>query len=174
MIRPGTLHYHKSRHRVKAILATSTNIQIFSTSPSPQEIDSILKLQAICWDPQMRDTRNDIKNLFNNPNWLTLLARDIAQRVMVIGFCAGHLIGRSLHIYVCEIHPNYRRQGLARYLIRTLIYLGSLRNAQSCTVHVINPHLKRFFKEIGFKSVGLRQIHHIMALKMHAKIAEII
>jgi RimJ/RimL family protein N-acetyltransferase len=179
MIRPRTAR-HEKRQRTKTALThllrtLPDGIEVFSTSPSPREIDSILKLQAACWDPSVWDTYAEIQALLSDPDWLVLLAKDTRKDSTIVGFCAGHLVGPELYLYVCEIHPDYRRQGLARCLTRALVYLGSLRQAKYCTTHAVNPHFERLAKEIGFESTGqMRQIHSFAGPELRAEIAKIL
>lgn len=180
MIRPRTVR-HQKRQQAKAALTQllrnqeSSGIQISSTAPSSTEIDSILQLQATCWDPTMWDTYDETRKRFNDPDWIILLARDTRYDSMIVGLCAGHLIGPELHIYTCEVHPTYRQRGLGQNLVQLLIHLGNLRQAEYCTLYALNPGAQRMAQRIGFKETGrIYKIHAFSGPEMRVEIADIL
>ncbi|NLK94801.1 MAG: ribosomal protein S18-alanine N-acetyltransferase [Clostridiales bacterium] len=95
----------------------------------------------------------------NNP-----LAKYIVAKINnnVIGFAGLWLIGDEGHISNIAVHPNYRKQGVGKELIKSLLLHKKKWNLTSLTLEVRESNFiaKHLYKEFGFKEEGIRKNYY--------------
>ncbi len=76
----------------------------------------------------------------------------------IVGVLAVWLIVDELHISNLAVHPDHRRQGVARRLLLTAIGFGRDHDVASITLEVRESNLpaRELYKSFGFKTVGRR------------------
>ncbi len=76
----------------------------------------------------------------------------------LVGYCSWRLIEGELHLNNLAIHPDYRRQGLARLLLSHLAQDASSRGASSIMLEVrsSNTAALGLYGRAGFKCMGRR------------------
>lgn len=91
-------------------------------------------------------TLKQISNWFTstNPNWFILLSKDVKDHR--IGYIRTTIDGEI----GCDIHPDYRRQGLATNALR---YMLDKNKFATLWVFEDNPAKKMYYR-LGFKDTG--------------------
>jgi len=88
------------------------------------------------------------------------LARYVVARAgeRVVGFAGVWLMVDEAHITTFGVHPEWRRQGIGRQLLLTLIDLGVALRARRMTleVRVSNDPAQALYRSFGFEVVGRR------------------
>lgn len=79
-----------------------------------------------------------------NPNWFILLSRDVKDKRL--GYIRTTIDGEI----GCDIHPDYRRQGLAT---KALSYMLDKKKFATLWVFEDNPAKKMYYR-LGFKDTG--------------------
>jgi len=88
------------------------------------------------------------------------LARYVVARAgeRVVGFAGVWLMVDEAHITTFGVHPEWRRQGIGRQLLLSLIDLGVALHARRMTleVRVSNDPAQALYRSFGFEVVGRR------------------
>lgn len=77
----------------------------------------------------------------------------------VIGYAGAHLVLDEGYIANIAVFPQYRGQGIAQALIKTLQGLGDTQPLSFLTLEVRESNLPAIglYKKMGFEAVGLRK-----------------
>jgi ribosomal-protein-alanine N-acetyltransferase len=72
--------------------------------------------------------------------------------------CFFWLLGPEIHLLNLAVRPEYRRQGLARRLLRTMLTLGRRAGAQSVFLEVRSDNVEalELYRSSGFAATGRR------------------
>lgn len=67
-----------------------------------------------------------------------------------------------LHILNFAVHPEFRRRGVARGMVRKLIARLSAQRRNKIVMEIRESNLdaQRFFREIGFRAVAIRRLFY--------------
>ncbi len=74
----------------------------------------------------------------------------VAESDRVIGYCAFSDEGNAIHIKSIAVHPNYRRMGVAKALIREAMKIGKDIYLE---VKVSNENAIKLYEGLGFKRI---------------------
>lgn len=77
----------------------------------------------------------------------------------LVAYCAGWRIVDEIHINSMAVEARYRRQGVARTMLRQILALGSASGATSATLEVreSNRAGRALYEGLGFRVEGLRR-----------------
>ena len=88
------------------------------------------------------------------------LARYVVARAgeRVVGFAGVWLMVDEAHITTFGVHPDWRRQGIGRQLLLSLVDLGRTLRARRMTLEVraSNEPAQGLYRSFGFQIVGRR------------------
>ena len=99
-----------------------------------------------------RSYENELGDARLSRSWVAVL------NGAIIGVIIGWLIVDELHIVTLSVHPEHRRRGVARRLVRAALAEAGQRGAISATleVRVGNRAAQALYRDFGFKIVGRR------------------
>lgn len=99
-------------------------------------------------------------NELNNEFALYLVAR---ENLAVCGYAGMWLIVDEGHITNLAVHPDYRRRGIGRLLLKSLIQAGKKRGLRRLTLEVRKSNLaaQKLYMEFGFATVGVRPRYYL-------------
>lgn len=103
------------------------------------------------------------RELLTNPHAVMFVARpDVKADRRVIGFVAAALLYDELHINNIASHPDYRRVGVGRTLLRYAVREGRLRSAVYCVLEVraSNETAKALYIAEGFAITRRRRDYY--------------
>lgn len=105
-----------------------------------------------------------IHELTENPGGHVWVAeyRDPQDRLQVVGMIAIWLILDEAHIGTLAVHPQYRRQGIARELIRVALMSAIRKGAKTATLEVrqSNHAAQLLYSQFGFEVLGRRRAYY--------------
>jgi len=140
-----------------------------------EDLDSITELEAICFPPLEAAGRESFKSRLEAFLDSFLLA---VEENKVIGFVNGGVTNErviydemyadtALHnpdgdyqaIFGLDVHPDYRRQGIAAKLMRELIELARSRNKKGLIL-TCKEHMIHYYETFGYVNIGLSESKH--------------
>jgi ribosomal-protein-alanine N-acetyltransferase len=88
------------------------------------------------------------------------LTNDAAGRVA--GYCIVWIVFEHVHIQNLAIHPEHRRQGLARLLLQRALEAGRSRGAAAALLEVrrSNEAAQKLYRSLGFIETGTRRDYY--------------
>lgn len=81
---------------------------------------------------------------------------------LLLGFACLWAIADEAHITILAIHPDYRRQGLGRFLLITLLKFACQRGLKWATLEVraSNQAAISLYQQLGFQEAGRRKRYY--------------
>jgi ribosomal-protein-alanine N-acetyltransferase len=85
----------------------------------------------------------------------------------IVGFCASWLVFDELHINSLAVRPEWRRRGLARFLLAEVIARTTREGAERATLEVreSNVPARRLYEGFGFTQVAVRRRYYTNPLE---------
>ena len=120
-----------------------------------RDLDALADLEAISFrNPWTRQMLNN--ELAGVDCALAYVVRTSARRVAA--YCTCRLIADELHLSNLAVHPECRRQGMARRLLRHLLLDAAGRGARRATLEVraSNDPARQLYARAGFEERGTR------------------
>lgn len=121
---------------------------------SAAELDAILAIDA---ESFLRPwTRGMYEAALANPAVTRIFLARVGDDVA--GYCATWLLPGELHINNMAIRPDWRRQGLARALLRHVLHVGESAGCPRATLEVreSNHAARQLYEGLGFRLAGTR------------------
>ena len=80
----------------------------------------------------------------------------------LLAFVCGWLIIDEIHITAIAVHPQYRKKGLAKTLLKTLLAKAKAKGSKLATLEVSskNSAAKALYKSVGFITKGNRPCYY--------------
>lgn len=80
----------------------------------------------------------------------------------LLALASAWLVVDELHITAVAVHPDHRRQGLARRVLEALLRLASQAGAERATLEVssANAAARALYASLGFKEVAVRRAYY--------------
>lgn len=77
----------------------------------------------------------------------------------ILGYIVFYFAGPEVHIMNIAVHPDTRRQGLAREMLSVVLTLARERRVEECLLEVreSNAPARGLYKKFGFEAVGRRR-----------------
>lgn len=120
-------------------------------------VASVAALEAICFgDPW---SENSVASELNNPLSLWLVA---VEENTVVGYVGSQTVMGETDMMNVAVHPDCRRRGIAKTLIKSLVLLLKARGSHSLTLEVraSNESAIALYAELGFAEVGRRRNYY--------------
>jgi ribosomal-protein-alanine N-acetyltransferase len=103
--------------------------------------------------------------LWNAEQWERELSEDLRpvlgwrQGSRLLALASAWIVLEELQITAVAVHPEHRRQGLARELVQALIQLGREAGAERATLEVssANPAARSLYGALGFQEAAVRR-----------------
>lgn len=116
-------------------------------------VAQIAEIEKLCFsDPW---SENSVASELNNPLSLWLVALDGAT---VAGYVGSQSVLDGADMMNIAVHPDYRRQGIARELVTGLAGALTEKGVKSLALEVrqSNAPAIALYEQLGFQQVGLR------------------
>jgi [ribosomal protein S18]-alanine N-acetyltransferase len=125
----------------------------------PADLDGILAIDAASFHRPW--TRAMYEADLRNPAVSRIFVVRTSQ-CAVAGYCATWLVVPELHINNLAIRPEWRRQGLARFLLRWVLGAAAAAGAERATLEVrrSNHAARSLYEGLGFRIGGVRQDYY--------------
>lgn len=119
-----------------------------------QEVPAVAELEKQIFS--MPWSRQGFSDALAMENVIFLVA---LEEHTVCGYCGIYLAADEGEITNVAVAPEYRRQGIAKKLVRALVEAGSERGARQFVleVRVSNQGAMRLYEKLGFFSCGIRK-----------------
>jgi ribosomal protein S18 acetylase RimI-like enzyme len=128
-----------------------------------EDVEAVLELwrQADA-TPSVTDNADDLRGAVSDGRANVLLAEIEAQ---VVGSIIGTFDGWRGNIYRMAVHPNHRRQGIARALVGEVEKLLARQGAKRITALVEKDHpwATSFWQAVGY-GLDSRIVRHVRSL----------
>ena len=104
-------------------------------------------------------SENVLTSELSNPLSLWLVALDEDK---VVGYVGAQIVPDEADMMNVAVHPDYRRRGVARMLVGSLVEALIKRGSHRLTLEVraSNEPAKRLYETLGFSQVGLRRNYY--------------
>ncbi len=116
-------------------------------------VAQVAELEKLCFsDPW---SENSVASELKNMLALWLVALDGAT---VAGYIGSQSVGEEADMMNVAVHPDYRRQGIARELVTGLVVALAEKGVKSLALEVrqSNTSAIALYEQLGFQQVGLR------------------
>lgn len=120
-------------------------------------VSSVAALEAVCFsDPW---SENSVASELNNPLSLWVVA---IKDETVVGYVGSQTVMGETDMMNVAVHPDHRRQGIARLLIEDLAekLKGLDSHCLTLEVRVSNEPAIALYAELGFSEVGRRRNYY--------------
>lgn len=120
----------------------------------PADWKRLWRLDRICFEPGIAYSQLEIRRLLAFPGAETVVAEEAGE---IAGFALGYpMPPASGHVVTLDVHPAFRRRGLGRLLMETLIERLAAGGAGPVTleVDVRNSGALAFYHALGFRQTG--------------------
>ena len=127
------------------------------TAMKTMHVPAVAKLEAMCFsDPW---SENSVASELNNSLSFWLVA---TEDDAVVGYVGSQTVMGETDMMNVAVHPDYRRRGVARALIETLIQGLKERDSHSLTLEVraSNEPAIALYTDMGFQEVGRRRNYY--------------
>jgi ribosomal-protein-alanine N-acetyltransferase len=124
------------------------------------DLDDIVAIQEACYEGEAPWGRMAVNNeLRNKRTAFFLMGHHEEQAIAFIGVSMRHT---SLHVTNIATIPEYQKQGIATFLIETIIDLAQQLNRERITleVRVSNEGAKRLYRKIGFRDGRIKRNYY--------------
>jgi ribosomal-protein-alanine N-acetyltransferase len=127
-------------------------------SMRPEDVDEVHKIDNLSFTSPW--PRHAFQHEVNNPlahNWVV-----VAENGGIVGAIVVWLVVDEAHIGTLAIHPEYRRHGLAKQLLKTAMLDLVERGAVTAMLEVreSNTAAQRLYGGCGFQIVGRRRRYY--------------
>jgi ribosomal-protein-alanine N-acetyltransferase len=123
----------------------------------PEDIPEVLSIEQVSFSTPWSET------LFMNEIYKPLsLPKAARQGEILVGYiCANYVLDEG-HILNVTVHPEYRRQGIARRLVRHVAALLAERGCRTIFLEVraSNEAAKVMYQRAGFSVIGTRKNYY--------------
>jgi ribosomal-protein-alanine N-acetyltransferase len=123
---------------------------------SMAHLDSIMRIERVSY-PSPWPSSVFIEEMQHK--WSTLWGFYPPGFQVPVGFLLFWEIYDELHVLNLAVHPDYRKRGLARALMASLLDHGRINNFKFITLEVrcSNGAALGLYRQLGFKVVGVRK-----------------
>jgi [ribosomal protein S18]-alanine N-acetyltransferase len=125
----------------------------------PADIEAVMDVERLCfrrpWSPKV------FLEEIARPHAYVDVIRTLPDRRLV-GFVNYWLVVDEVHILNVAVHPDARRQGLARRLLEHVLAFGERQRCRLATLEVrrSNTAAQSLYRGFGFLSVGVRPAYY--------------
>lgn len=141
-------------------------VKVVIAGAQPEQCESLNALEMIAWTSETRPDCNDMI-----PPFERILSINDTLVAILGGHIAGYAnVGRrtriasNSHVFALRaivVHPNFRRQGIGRQLLRSAEILAQTRGARKISIAVLSTNFQaiKFYCNQGYvqEAVGHRE-----------------
>ena len=127
---------------------------------SVADLDAIIKIQEACYDGVAPWGRIAVNNELRNKgsSFFLMLYHDF-KAIAFIGMSARQ---NRLHVTNIATHPAYQKNGIASFLIKTVIAIAEQLNKDRVTLEVRMSNIEaiRLYRNLGFNDVHIKRNYY--------------
>jgi ribosomal-protein-alanine N-acetyltransferase len=122
-----------------------------------KDIPEILKIERISFSTPW--TEVSFLNEIQNPYAILKVALSVE---VIIGYICAHHILDECHILNLAVHPDFRRRGIAKLLLKELMNESMEKGSKFyyLEVRISNIGAQQFYERFGFRIVGKRKKYY--------------
>lgn len=142
-----------------------------------EDLDEVLAIERASF-PTPWSRGAFVYELRQNPVAQCWIVRGSGTGPAVLGYLCLWEIAPEVHITNLAVHPEWRRRGVARFLLRAILEDARRRNLRLALLEVrpTNAEARSLYEGLGFQVVGRRKGYYFDtgedALLMRADLAE--
>lgn len=123
------------------------------------DLDQVMSLELACFSVPW--SREAFENELTKNQLASYLV--IEEQGQVVGYCGVWYVMDEGHITNVAVHPEHRKKGLGKALIKALIKEAVLQTIHHLTleVRVSNQAAIALYKTMGFEEVGIRPKYYM-------------
>src|SRR5687767_2077333 len=121
----------------------------------PRDLESLWRLDQVCFEPGIAYSRRQLSRFLQLPGAVCVVAETGPE---LCGFALAYSEPADLaHVVTLDVHPTFRRRGLGRNLIESVLARAAAGGAKRAVleVDVRNAGAIQFYRELGFRQSGL-------------------
>ena len=128
------------------------------TTMTEKHVAQVAELEKICFGSAAWSEKSVASEL-ENPLSVWLVA---VEGEKVLGYVGSQTVIDETDMMNVAVHPDYRKQGIARELIAQLVESLKLRKSQCLTLEVraSNEPAKNLYKMLDFEEIGIRKNYY--------------
>jgi ribosomal-protein-alanine N-acetyltransferase len=118
------------------------------------DLDRLWRLDQLCFEAGIAYSLRDLRRFLAMPRAACVLAE---VGPTLCGFALAYSLPRDLaHVVTLDVHPTFRRRGLGRRLIESVLEGSAAAGAQRVVleVDVRNSGAITFYRKLGFRESG--------------------
>ena len=118
------------------------------------DLDAMYALDCECFAAPFRFSRRTMASFARAPNARTFVAESVEGEM--VGFLIVELQQEGAYLITLDVHPGYRRQGIAGDLLSHAEHWATAGGVNCLFLHVADQNLQaiRFYEKAGYESVG--------------------
>jgi ribosomal-protein-alanine N-acetyltransferase len=121
-----------------------------------KDIDQILEIEIVSFPTPW--SRRGFEQELIRQDGISLVAK-IGDTV--IGYIIGWFGVDEIHIANLAVHPDWRRQGVARSLIQACIHERQICHWAWLEVRSSNINAQSLYRKLGFREIGIRKKYYV-------------
>ncbi len=120
----------------------------------PEDLPGVLKIERSCFVAPW--TRGMFEQTMASPVAQSLV---IEGNKGILGYIVFYYAGPEMHIMNIAIHPDFRREGLARTVMYRVLAFAREHSIEECFLEVreSNRSARCLYEKLGFEMVGRRK-----------------
>ena len=124
------------------------------------DLDKIVRLDESCFDEEFRFDQRSMKAYVEAPNAVSLIAEKEGE---IVGFVIVHIdhaaTGWRGYVVTLDVAAEFRRRGLAKYMMQAAELLAKADGVQRMELHVFteNASAIRFYEQMGYERAAMRR-----------------
>ena len=132
-------------------------------------LDALVQLESLClgaWtrgglEVELTRPPRDASQP-DRPSSLVLGAWSLEDSTCLVGFASLWVIGEEAHIITLGVHPGWRRRGIGRSLVASLLEAASEQQLSWATLEVrtSNRGAIALYESLGFQQLGKRKRYY--------------
>lgn len=135
--------------------------KVFVCLMEPKHVDSVAALEQLCFSVPW-SAQSFLDELTKNPKARYLVLLDKENPTQVIAYGGYWKIFDEGHITNIAVHPNWRNQKAATYLMCQMMQFGKSEGVREMTleVRVSNLPAQAVYRKLGFQEEGIRKHYY--------------
>ena len=127
---------------------------------APADIDAMYWLDLVCFDERFRFDLRSMRRYATHPDAIVLVAEvDREMRGFIVVNPSRRRALRAAYITTLDVHPDFRRFGIARALVAEAERRSAEAGAASMQLHVFTGNMAaiRFYESAGYEQLLLTE-----------------